>query len=352
MEYGFPGGRRAPLDEPPTVIFTLGLGYRATMIIISVIGIILVGCFIGYVIKMREDNVIQAARPPFLFMMSFASIIGISSIFVSSVQPSTVSTCTAVPFMEHFCLFLLLSLIYSKSWRIIKLFSMKTLKIIKITDSQLFSFIGIVMAVVIIIFIVWAIIDPFVPTPYFDSSDPYLIYNVCETKYNIFQAIFYSLEGVLLIVGVVLAIKTRKVSYLQFNESDELAQIIYIISFVAAVILPLTFLIQKDQQNASYLLSSISVWLCSFVTILIIFLSKLSKMKKMSNNSSSNSGVNIPKMYTGTTTSNNTDNTLSDNNSSWTPTLSDNNNNWTPGITTHQNKNTWTDGKLSQNTPL
>jgi len=97
--------------------------------ILNVIGILLTIAFVVYVIIKREEKVIQAARPTFLFLISLASLIGFVANFVSIIQPYTAITCTVVPFMNHICLLLGLSLIFAKSWRIIRLFTIKSVKI-------------------------------------------------------------------------------------------------------------------------------------------------------------------------------------------------------------------------------
>jgi hypothetical protein len=140
----------------------------------------------------RSTRVVKATSVPFTMLVFGFLVTVMLSSSLYSVLPKSDSMCMARPSMTALGLVGLLSCLFAKTYRIHKIFNTRKLSQNKITDNQLFMFVGCMLIIEAIILLAWGIVDEPSHFQRIDNlkSDEFTVYLVDEcTESDTFVAL-------------------------------------------------------------------------------------------------------------------------------------------------------------------
>lgn len=269
------------------ILWHLATGIQTFAIVFAVIGIISCVASIVFVMIWKSHHVIRSASYVFMIL----SLLGLMMMFVSGillVQPASTENC------QTFSWFLFLGLTFSfgplftKTWRIYRIFGTRKLKVVSISNRKLLLLTGILFTFKIILLIVWQSqgnLQPMI-NDVVSSSTSVLTgrpivnrYVQCGLGGGNAEAMFFVViivKCVMFAIGALLAFSTRKVSS-TFNESSGIAFTIYNVCFTVGIIGPIIVVISATGDVLILLLSFALLWI-SFFTTGILILPKMFKV--------------------------------------------------------------------------
>eukprot|EP01104_Vermistella_antarctica_P006333 TRINITY_DN17040_c0_g1_i1.p1 TRINITY_DN17040_c0_g1~~TRINITY_DN17040_c0_g1_i1.p1 ORF type:complete len:977 (-),score=210.76 TRINITY_DN17040_c0_g1_i1:136-3066(-) len=241
-------------------------------------------CFVSIVviILFRGRRVIHYASPSFCVAINFGVIIGFAAIYPFIVEANRTS-CNFWPTMFLLSFGLIFSLLIAKIYRIWRLFSNKTMRVIRITNVDLLKFVGVIMTLELAcIIVVLAAGQPNWDYAQLDDDDGeaqahnYVRQCTMENEVAVYTTVAV-VNGLILLVAIFLAFGTRGVAT-GFNDAKPVAIIIYAIAFVAALFIPLIAI--KDDHDFTLALAGAGVlgclwlvWICLFLKNFLVLLS-------------------------------------------------------------------------------
>jgi len=257
----------------PLVRIDLPDGVTITMQVLAALVIVLVFVLIVLLLVYRMNTVIRYASPVFCIATCIGSIIMLVTVFLLSPTP-TGALCTIAAWTICIGFTLFYGNLLAKTLRVYIIFrSVKNFERVKVTNMQLFPFVGVLLALDVILLVLFTAIDT--PTTSHDTQglDPYEYRSVCDYNGAAFILIWIMVgyKGIQLFVGIILAFLTRSVSK-AFNESQSIAGAIYSFAFVFVVIVPVVALL--DDTVAIYVLISLGLIFVNLAALLIMFVPK------------------------------------------------------------------------------
>ncbi|XP_038051856.1 gamma-aminobutyric acid type B receptor subunit 1-like [Patiria miniata] len=257
--------------------------------ILATVGIALACCFLAFNIHFRKLRVIKMSSPNINNVMLIGGMLAYISIIFLGVDTNIASTDTFVWMCKAktCCLSIGFSLafgsMFSKTWRVHKIFTNKTVIKTVVKDQRLFGSLATLVVLDVLILILWEALDPLVATERFgakviDDENDDIVYTpirmMCESSNQTYWiGAFYVIDGLLLIFGAFLAWETRKVSIPALNDSKYIGICVYnvlILSFVGA---PVSFIL--EERNAHYALVATLIWLATTLTLCVVFVPKV-----------------------------------------------------------------------------
>lgn len=214
------------------VIYGVDLFYVLVAVVFSIVNIILCICTLSLIYHFRHSKVIKNESLLFLAysIVSLMILAVTGDMFV--VPPSNKVVCAIRVWFLSLSVDLIFSIMFTKAWRINKLFNNKKLEKIKISNKMLLKIIGLILLIQIIYLALWWIIEPSNPIlTYTANHSTYLddvFFRQCSTSLP-FVIIEFILVFVMFGGGVKLAWGLRTASS-EFNDSMSLLSIIVIMS--------------------------------------------------------------------------------------------------------------------------
>ncbi|XP_033638880.1 gamma-aminobutyric acid type B receptor subunit 2-like [Asterias rubens] len=291
------GGDKIPRDTQvtKTELLTVSLALFGVMSSIAVAGIIMAHGFLFFNMRYRNQRYIKMSSP-FLNnliimggILTYVSVVllGIDHGVSLSEQAYTV-ICTSRAWILCLGFTLAFGAMFSKTWRVHRIFTNIKMKKKVIKDGQLIAIVGFMAVIDLVILIVWQIVDPMKPatielSPRMDTSGrDIMIIPVIETcvssQMTIWLAAIYIYKGVLMIFGLFLAWETRHVSIPALNDSKYIGSSVYNVAIMCVLGVALSSVITED-PNASYGLVSVFILFCSTVTLCLVFVPKVIEMR-------------------------------------------------------------------------
>jgi hypothetical protein len=257
-------------------------GLYALSIAASLISLV----FLIYTIKHRNHRVMRASTFPFMVIILIGTIIGNSTIFTWRLTSNNIATCALTPILLGIGFVLTFGALFIKSWRIHMLFNEQSLKMFKISNVKLglilMAFLLSEAALVIIIAVYQA--DIIMITP--DTFRPSTWYLQCvdnEISFA-FTIIVVVANGVLLMFGLYLAIRIRKLKRKLYNESRILAFIIYNIALLSVLVTILQF-VGSVNREVLFIVRSLAIVIGNSVAVISLYANKIYYIRTLDNTS-------------------------------------------------------------------
>ncbi|KAL7746761.1 hypothetical protein RI367_007925 [Sorochytrium milnesiophthora] len=180
----------------------------------------------------RKTPTIKRASPVFSELICFGGLMGCASVFF--MFGATAAGCMAFITLLSISYGLTLGSLLMKNYRLYKLFNTFR-KSYKFSDRLLAVYVGSVVAVEALLLIVWGSID----TPSHRTfQNAIQTYGVCSSAnpvvQNTFQSLLIAYNGLLLVAGLVLAVKSRSLSG-EYAESKYIAMSSYQVTLCAVL---------------------------------------------------------------------------------------------------------------------
>ncbi|XP_070577493.1 gamma-aminobutyric acid type B receptor subunit 2-like [Ptychodera flava] len=295
-------GGKVPLDHTPTVTVTtvekwvtVNPSLYFAMSSLASVGIIMACGFFCFNVKYREQRYVKMSSPNLNNIIILGSIFVYAAVFLygldsSFVGPGTFETnCQIRAWVISVGFVVAYGAMFSKTWRVHRVATLKTPKRRIVTDRQLFVMVLVLVLIDVTILTVWQILAPFrrATTLTHPENDPdvpnQIIQPIMEFCYcdNIIYWLgaLYAYKGLLLIFGTFLAWETRKVSIPALNDSKYIGMSVYnviVLSVIGVAVSPVI----NHNVNASFcFMSAINIF-CTSITLLLVFVPKILSVRK------------------------------------------------------------------------
>jgi len=254
--------------NPACIFENISIGAYISVSIILFITFIYVLTVLLGVIIFRNRKVFLASNLTFNVTVLISAIFILGTVIPLSIQGKE-STCILRPWLLAPAATCVFALLFFKTWRVWRIFTNQTYKLVLISDWIILRNVGIIVAGQIIIQIVWSAQGTSKPNQQLysggfkkkwtcDSPLPYPIISVVYT-------------GIILIATLIIAFITRKVLTL-FNESKWIAYCVYNLTIIACIIIPMQW--NFDDPTTVYCLRAFGIIGCVFVGVSFLFLPK------------------------------------------------------------------------------
>jgi ABC-type branched-subunit amino acid transport system substrate-binding protein len=245
--------------DPATSIFKdLSLNYMkwqdgAGLALVLITSLLLL-CILGSAILVffwRNNVMIRASSPAFLQVLLVGVTLAIISVFPSTGELSDAS-CTVRTWLFVLGFVMSYGACLLKNWRVYRLWSDASMRIIRISNLHLVGYSSIFMIPFTLLLIVWTVIDK--PSAVIRGANL-----ICEPGKSIVWSLLEFIGiGLMLVAGVVLAFMTRAIPQL-YNECKHIALASYNLTFCLVIGVALSFILQPVSITAAYVCYAIGV---------------------------------------------------------------------------------------------
>ncbi|XP_006813975.1 gamma-aminobutyric acid type B receptor subunit 2-like [Saccoglossus kowalevskii] len=284
-----------PRDQPLIYRIPRGISFvlYIVMCCLSYLGILLALLFLFFNMRFRKHRYIKMSSPYINNLIIIGGIFCYASIYVIGLDNHEIDdlsfeiVCSARAWLLAIGFTLSFGAMFSKTWRVHSIFTNIKMKKKVIRDHRLFTIVGILLLVDVVILISWDIKDPLrrklIEAP--EEPDPggnadvtiIPIMQQCQSvQMTIWLAAIYVYKGVLMVFGCFLAWETRHVSIPALNDSKYIGMSVYNIVVACMIGAALSFIIQDD-TNAAFGIISVFILFCTTLTLCLVFVPKVSK---------------------------------------------------------------------------
>eukprot|EP00058_Branchiostoma_floridae_P023265 XP_002608755.1 hypothetical protein BRAFLDRAFT_73975 [Branchiostoma floridae] len=271
----------------------------------AMMGIILAVAILVFNIKLRQQRLIKMSSPNLnnlivggsLLLYGAAILFGLDRSVVGGSDKALLHLCQ----VRTCCVVIGFTLVYgslfSKTWRVYRIFRSSTVKRMVIRDDKLFATVGVILIVDVLLFGIWLGLDPLkwrtvgVPVRKTLESMPESIATTnvvwvqrCYSDNSeVWICVFYILKGLLLLYGTYLSWATRGVNFPAMNDAKPIILSIYCCVVLVGIATPLTF--HLDQwPDAVYACVAGVLIVCTTVTLCLLFVPKVKLWKEWTKN--------------------------------------------------------------------
>jgi len=244
-------------------------------LVVTSVGILFTIITFILVIVYWNNPIIRTASPEFLLIMLVAISLGFVSVYFWLGKPTT-ALCILRFTFPSMVFVVMFSPLLAKTWRIWYIFHhAKKLKATRVMITDLVPYIVAAIIIQMIITICWMTLATPHPAAEYPQGDLYTYYLTCDHP-NVngtdITVVFYGLtigyNGLLLVVGAILAYKIRKLPS-HFNESKAIALAIYNLFLISLIILILALTLTSPTTVGLFLM--LGFFLGSFLSLVILF---------------------------------------------------------------------------------
>nr|XP_054770802.1 probable G-protein coupled receptor CG31760 [Lytechinus pictus] len=225
-----------------------------------------------YTYRHREIRIFKAASPGLLYVILIGTGLSYCETIISIAAPIGLVSCQGLLWFRYLGFWLAYGALLFKTWRITKVFTVRSAKPVRITDRSLFLRIGILLAIFVVFLTAWTFLGP---------SEGQRVHNQAGLKYfrcsqNSWNYASKAGELILLIWGMYLCFKVRKAPS-AFNESRYISVSIYneaLISIFGAVV---SFVIPAEfaGPDTFLIINFIRLHATFTVMVALLFVSKI-----------------------------------------------------------------------------
>ncbi|KAN0033219.1 hypothetical protein ACTA71_002643 [Dictyostelium dimigraforme] len=239
-------------------------------VLMAIVILIIIGVY-----YFRASSSIRSASPIFLIFILFGALIVYGGIILW-VSELNDSVCNGRLWMVTLGFSTLIGSLVVKNFRIWLIFDNPELKTVKITNYQLYPWVGCCLVINIILMSVLTSVGDLreVDATDIDSLGKYEFMKICKMNHSGASVLYTILAyfGALLLTGVFVSWKIRIVDIEEFNESRAIAHTLYAISFCLFVIVPL--MISPLEKQSETIILSVAGLFITTAAVLIIFVPK------------------------------------------------------------------------------
>jgi hypothetical protein len=255
---------------------------RFVGIALSLVAVSASAFIICWVVWNRSQRIVMTLQPAFLVAISAGVFILASSMIPLSVDDEIASSrgcdiaCVASPWLMSMGFTVAMSALFSKLWRINKLFR-SSIRRMQVREKDVVGPFAVLFTMNFIFLLVWTIADPLRFVRHEVSGAPWSTFGVCRSSDDghglvaIFMVVLVSAVNITaFLVACFQAYQARNISD-EFSESKNLGIALLSWFQILLVGLPVLFLINRDNNKARYFLQVILVFAVCMAMLLPIF---------------------------------------------------------------------------------
>jgi len=235
--------------------------------------------FAGFVIWNRELRIVKTMQPVFLTTICFGILVLGTAIIPLSIDDEIASdnacgkACMATPWLLSMGFTLAMSALFSKLWRINKLFHSQVFQRIQVREKHVIAPFAIMFTLNFIFLLTWTIEDPLTWERLGLEGANWNTYGTCVSGGPVSLAMLILVSAInllALVLAVYQAYRARNISD-EFSESRNLGIALFSWVQILVVGLPVMFLIESDNPTAKYFLQIVLIFAFCMSMLLILF---------------------------------------------------------------------------------
>ena len=242
---------------------------QTAFVVLSVLLAAVVLLLLAVIVWQRDHPVVRASSSVFLCLICVGELLCIGSVVVLAYPSST--SCRLFPFLLTTGYILALSALFSKSYRVLVLFSPSSaLSRVVLTDSRMLLPVFVLVCLESCLNLAWLISSPL--SLQSESVSAVLSYHACTGSHaTAFIAASTAFNSAVCMAGVALAVKIRQVPE-AFNESKLMAAALYNIALMLLIAVPLTWTAQDTYNtHEDFLIPAACIlWACLITASLTV----------------------------------------------------------------------------------
>ncbi|XP_013415617.1 gamma-aminobutyric acid type B receptor subunit 2 [Lingula anatina] len=288
-------GSGPPRDSSKQIYETQSVDIRIYIVleVLASLGQIMAIAFLVINVKYRHHRYIKMSSPNMNNVIVIGCILTYSAVPMLGLDGSLTSPerlpyiCVGRCWSLSIGFTLSFGALFSKTWRVHAIFTNVKLNRKVIKDYKLILIVLGLLVFDLIILITWQIVDPMQKqTKHLPAVERGIDMEIIpqvdycfSTHMTIWLSILYAYKGVLLIFGCFLAWETRHVSIPALNDSKYIGMSVYNVVVLCVCGVAISFVV-RDNQDASFLITGLSIILCTTITQCLVFVPKIIELKK------------------------------------------------------------------------
>eukprot|EP00163_Fabomonas_tropica_P005688 TRINITY_DN152_c5_g1_i2.p1 TRINITY_DN152_c5_g1~~TRINITY_DN152_c5_g1_i2.p1 ORF type:complete len:987 (-),score=293.38 TRINITY_DN152_c5_g1_i2:159-3119(-) len=281
------GSGKVGLDAIPIAVqedeIVVSAGARVPFFILAGIGILLAVITAAMLASKSTLPIIKRSSPEFSYLILLGCIMAYISIILYGITNLTGTVCAFRTIMLLLAFTFAFGSMFAKTYRIHAIYNAPLSQgVTVVSNKQLFAFVGALFVFDIIAFVVWQIVSPYsAGTETVRNGNALVSTQVCKSdNASIFYALFFVVKAGLLLWGVYLAVRIRKVKQKDLNEAKWIAMCIWNVGFIAILGTPILFMIGSDIRNtvAVFVLMSLLIFIAVTAIIVLLFFPKFHRI--------------------------------------------------------------------------
>ena len=218
----------------------------------------------------------KSASPTLLLVLLAGGMVFGVGLLLRGLAPASFPwACTAAPWLLTVGFLGQTAVVFLKAYRIQAIFNSAKLTTMAITDSQLLGWIGALLVAANMFHLVKVVADPNVVAVQHVTSNDLLTFHTCSSgNYLAFPVLLYGSCFLFLLFGVNMGVQSRNVPA-KFNESSQIALVIFAIAFLSVTTLMVSYGLSQDGPTAVFLVETVGLALGALVCLGVIFVPKL-----------------------------------------------------------------------------
>jgi len=251
--------------------------------------------FTGWVWRSRNHRLVKTLQPVFLLTISVGVLVMSLAIIPLSIDDQIASTrvcditCMSTPWVMSLGFVMAMSALFSKLWRINKLFGSKMRRMIVTERDAIAPFVGMFTSNATFL-IVWTIVEPLQFVRVASKSEPWNTYGVCRSKtdgtHGVVALVMMILVGAVnafsLCLACYQAYQARNISD-EFSESRSMGIALFSWFQLLIVGVPVLYLIDDNNPGARYFLQVLLLFSISMSMLLLIYMPMVLQVYKERN---------------------------------------------------------------------
>jgi len=267
-----------PVETEDADTIVVGDSLFGVLIATASLGVVVCAVLVGLLIKNRAERPVITSDWRFLgaFVVS-CSLLNLSCF--AFLGPNTDELCLLRMWLVHFFFVLALSLLFVKTYRMYTLVGSNTFRRVTMSHARTARLAIPFVLLQTLILLIFTFVDPSKSTELIESSGSDITHRlICSHKTPAFFIVMIVYEGGLILVGCVLAFKTRNLES-EFNESKEIILSMYDTAVISTILLVVANAAVVYQGQKRLLFSLGIFWTSCFASCMFV-LPRMMKVQK------------------------------------------------------------------------
>ncbi|XP_071806888.1 probable G-protein coupled receptor 156 [Asterias amurensis] len=263
---------------------------------LALFGIILAISFLSFNIKYRQSRLIKMSSPNLNIFIGIGAILVYACVVLFGIDVGVTSSDDVLLFLCKVRVPLLtvgFTLVYgsifSKAWRVYRIFTHAAAKRMVIRDGRLMSMVGVLLFVDVVVLVTWLILDPpqihrkmILTASSEDAAAPLSsreALQFCQSNNTgIWFTILFSFKAAILLMGTYLSWETRNVTVPSMNDAKCIVLSVYTCVILVAMATALMAVLEA-WPNAWYSCLSVVMLVCPTELLLMQYIPKIRAMR-------------------------------------------------------------------------
>ncbi|CEP02528.1 G-protein coupled receptors family 3 profile domain-containing protein [Plasmodiophora brassicae] len=255
-----------------------------TITALTVVALCIVVVAAGFISAFRNHAVMKAASPIFCLNICVGGMILLISNITAGLHPATYpGSCWATVWLTCIGFMVMMGALFVKHWRVAQIFNLSTsgqrgMAVVKITNTDVGKRVALLVALDVVVLGIWMGAQGTTPSytrvmqesscPC-QNADLHQFVTACRLDAGGLWTVVV-LHGILIVWGTAIAIRTRNIPMLLFNESKFMGLTTYNIALIMVLTLPV-MLLAGSNPSMGLLVRGVAAVLVVTLTIVVLF---------------------------------------------------------------------------------